>query len=103
MDFNEYQDKAMSFRLFNADELYAVLNLTGEVGELNSLLAKSIRDGEPEGFRDSIKKELGDILWHVAAIADDVGVPLDQIAELNIEKLTSRKQRGVITGSGDNR
>lgn len=103
MNFNEYQDKAMSFRLFNADELYAVLNLTGEVGELNSLLAKSIRDGEPEGFHDLIKKELGDILWHVAAIADDVGVPLDQIAELNIEKLTSRKQRGVITGSGDNR
>lgn len=103
MNFNEYQDKAMSFRLFNADELYAVLNLTGEVGELNSLLAKSIRDGEPEGFHDSIKKELGDILWHIAAIADDVGVPLEQIAELNIEKLASRKQRGVITGSGDNR
>jgi NTP pyrophosphatase (non-canonical NTP hydrolase) len=103
MNLNEYQKKAMSFRMDTATSLYAILNLGGEVGELYSLLAKATRDGAKEDFDEQLKKELGDILWHVAAVAIDYGFTLDDVAETNINKLSSRKARNVITGSGDNR
>lgn len=51
----------------------------------------------------AVKKELGDVMWMVAAIADDNGLSLSEIAEHNIAKLIDREQRGVIDGSGDNR
>lgn len=50
-----------------------------------------------------IAKEVGDVLWYVATMANDLGISLESIAEMNIEKLKSRKARGVIGGSGDNR
>lgn len=103
MDLNTYQDRAMSFRLGTATTEYAEKNLVGEVGEFFSLQAKAIRDGEKEDHRTNIKKELGDILWHVAALAKDNGFTLGDIAYSNIEKLESRRARNVIAGSGDNR
>lgn len=103
MKLNEYQDKAMSFRLPSADEQYAMFNLTGEVGELNSLIAKAIRDGQKPDLYDNIKKELGDILWCLAAVAKDLELTLEEVAEANIDKLSLRKANGTIQGSGDNR
>lgn len=105
MDFNEYQNQAMTFRMPTATPMYAVVNYAGETGELCSLIAKGIRDGvkDNEEFRSKLKKELGDGLWHIAAIAMDNGFSLREIAEGNINKLSSRSQRGTITGSGDNR
>lgn len=103
MRLNDYQDQARSFRMKSADETYALLNISGEVGELLSIYAKGKRDGFLVGYRDLIAKELGDILWHIAAIADDEGMTLNDIAQLNINKLSSRKERNVLTGSGDNR
>lgn len=103
MKLNEYQDKAMSFRLPSADDLYAMFNLTGEVGELNSLLAKAIRDGHKPDLYDNIKKELGDILWCLAAVAKGWEFTLEEVAEANIDKLSLRKANGTIQGSGDNR
>jgi NTP pyrophosphatase (non-canonical NTP hydrolase) len=103
MEFNEYQQKVLQFRSVTADEMYAVIGLSGEVGELHSLIAKGIRDGvkNEEEFDANIKKELGDILWFIAAIADDLEVDLDDIAEMNYQKLKDRFNRGVIGGSGD--
>lgn len=103
MNLNEYAEQARVFRSDTADWNYALLNLAGEVGELLGLVAKVIRDGPNEKFRDLGIKELGDILWHVAAVADDLGVSLDDVATININKLESRKQRGVLGGSGDER
>lgn len=103
MELNDYQDKAMSFRLATANESYALLNLAGEVGELFSLLAKSVRDGEKEDHEEQIKKELGDILWCLAAVAEDNNYSLDQIAQANIDKLSSRSKRNQLQGSGDDR
>lgn len=103
MDFNKYQEEAMSFRMDTATDLYALLSLSAEVGELHTLVSKALRDGAKDDFRDQVKKELGDILWNIAAVAADGGFALEEIAAANIEKLSSRKQRGVITGSGDNR
>lgn len=102
MTLNEYQMLAMRFRLPSADEAYALFGLSGEVGELHGYLAKAIRDGfEPD--TDHLKKELGDILWFLAAIADDIGLDLKDIAANNLIKLESRKARNVIQGNGDNR
>lgn len=104
MNLNEYQMLAMRFRLPSADEDYAIMNLAGEVGEVLSLRAKAIRDGAVYSeFQTNLMKELGDVLWHVAAIADDHHLSLKDIAASNLLKLESRKARNVIQGNGDNR
>ena len=102
MHFNQYQDAINEFRLPTANIDYLVLGLIGEIGELYGHWAKDIRDDRPMDIAHEAK-ELGDILWFVAAIAQDLGVSLDEIATKNLEKLASRKARGTIKGSGDNR
>lgn len=103
MNLNEYQNTAMGFRLPSAGTSYALLNIGGEVGELLSLVAKGIRDGRKTDHDMNVKKELGDILWHVAAIALDHGFTLEEVAVSNINKLSKRKDTGTIQGSGDDR
>lgn len=101
-DLTAYQRDALSFRLPGACEAYAILGLPGEVGELLGYMAKCLRDGKREDYAN-IKKELGDILWFVAAIADDYGFTLADVAQGNIDKLSGRKDRGTLQGSGDDR
>lgn len=101
-EIDNYQDLAMSTRLETADEVYAMLGLSGEVGELHGYIAKVIRD-DTDIDREHIKKELGDILWFIAAIAHDQGLRLSEIADTNINKLKKRKAAGTLQGSGDNR
>lgn len=103
MKLNKYQDVAMSYRLPTANVTYAILGLVGEVGELYSSMAKQIRDGVTDEDFDNTVKELGDILWFVAAVAQDCGLTLEEIAKLNLEKLEGRKNRGTIQGKGDDR
>jgi hypothetical protein len=50
-----------------------------------------------------LSKEVGDVFWYLARFAEEIGYPLSNIAEGNLAKLTARKERGVIGGSGDNR
>lgn len=104
MNFTEYQQKAMAFRLPSANSEYAIINLAGEVGEVLSLEAKLIRDGGSiDEYRAKLKKELGDVLWHVAAIAKDNGMDLNDIAVGNIDKLANRQKNNTIQGNGDDR
>ena len=100
---NEYQVQAAAVRLPSASPDYAILGLPGEVGELCSLVAKSIRDGRKLDHDQNIKKELGDCLWFIAAIAADHGLTLEDVARSNINKLYSRRDRNTLQGSGDNR
>ena len=60
--------------------------------------------GQPteEDIKD-MSKELGDVLWYVATMADHFGLSLKDIAQQNVDKLQDRKARGKIQGSGDNR
>jgi NTP pyrophosphatase (non-canonical NTP hydrolase) len=102
MQFAEYSQAARSTRLATADHSYVVLNLIGEVGELYGKFAKAIRDGSKVEFMD-IKKELGDCLWCLSAMCDDLGTDLEEVAILNIQKLSKRKENNTLTGSGDNR
>lgn len=104
MNLDQYQQSAMSFRLPTADREYALLNLAAEAGEVAGKAAKIRRDGgDIEAYNADIKKELGDVMWQVAAVAADHGLSLSEVCQFNLEKLASRKQRNVIQGSGDNR
>jgi NTP pyrophosphatase (non-canonical NTP hydrolase) len=104
MNLNEYQKQALYFRLPTADSLYALLNLCSEVGELQGLIAKTIRDGvDKDTYPTLLKKELGDILWCLSAVCLDNGLLLDDVAQANLEKLASRKEAGTLSGSGDTR
>ena len=101
---DNYQKQAMEFRTSTADEAYALLNLAAEAGEVLGKVAKHLRDGgDEEVLRQNIKKELGDVMWMVAAVAADFDLTLSEVCAHNLEKLNSRKERNVITGSGDNR
>lgn len=103
MNFDDYQQKAWSFALDSAKTTnYLIPGLGAEVGELLSLFAKKVRDGNLMDD-EALTKELGDILWFVSSIAFWYGIPLESIAKQNISKLESRSARGVIGGSGDNR
>jgi len=86
--------------------VYPALGLSGEAGEISEKLKKIIRDqGGVIGPQQSVElaKEIGDVLWYVANLAGDLGFSLEQIGQMNIDKLSSRRLRGVITGDGDNR
>ncbi len=132
MDFKEYQEAASKTAIYPPifNVLYPALGLAGEGGELANKIKKLLRDkfsaklqegdvdliraakvvaaaleeiySDPEVKQD-IAKEIGDNLWYNSAIARDFGLNLDDIATQNIDKLASRKARGVIGGSGDNR
>ncbi len=86
---------------------YLALGLTSEAGEVAGKVKKLIRDGEDkEGFelkKIAISHEIGDVLWYCAMMAREVGVPLNTIMRDNLEKLHSRKERGTLSGSGDDR
>lgn len=109
MDFNDYQIKAKTTAIYPLEYaiVYPTLGLCGESGEVAEKIKKWLRDGGgsvlPEEKLELLKKELGDVLWYLANLADDLGLSLQEIAELNIAKLVDRKNRGVLQGSGDNR
>ncbi len=113
MKFDDYQKKAQKYDKFEKTDglnevgmIEKVLGLAGEAGETADKVKKILRDkgGEVTDVdREEIGKELGDVLWYVAAIARNLDLTLSGVAEQNLEKLESRYQRGKIGGSGDNR
>lgn len=110
MTFDEYQNKAMTTAI-NANRTfealtYRTLGLAGEAGEVAEKVKKIIRDKGCKltvQDKDELVKELGDVLWYVQALANYLEVPLSRVAELNLQKVLDRKNRGVTKGSGDNR
>ena len=109
MTFNDYQTQSRKTAIYpdlGKNFVYPVLGLTGEAGEVADKMKKTLRDDKgvvTEEKKLEIKKELGDVLWYVAQIATELGLSLDEIASVNLEKLFSRMERGKLTGSGDNR
>ena len=101
--FRDYQKTSVIFAIYPATHkvLYPTLGLCGETGEVAEKVKKQVRDGVFN--RHEVAKELGDVLWYLANLSNDIGYNLDEIADMNIEKLTSRKNRNKIKGSGDNR
>ena len=110
MDFKKYQKlsrkTALYSRLGKNWIVYPVLGLLSESGEIAGKFKKILRDQKwkiTAENKKEISKELGDVLWYIAQIATELGLSLDQVAKENIEKLFSRKKRGMLGGSGDNR
>lgn len=88
------------------DYLYPAMGLSEEAGEVAGKYAKAIRDNDgviDEDRKRAIVKELGDVCWFVAELCTCLGVSLEDVMQKNLDKLASRKARGVIHGSGDNR
>lgn len=108
MRLKTYQEEATKTAIYGSGSKvnYPVLGLVGEAGELANKYKKVLRDDDgilhPDKREDMIK-ELGDVLWYVAALARDLGANLEDVALANLDKLKSRQLRGVIGGSGDNR
>lgn len=108
LSLNDYQDGAISTAVY-ADKwkvIYPALKLTGEAGEVSEKIGKNIRDGDgtySDEFKKELAKELGDVLWYIAALSRDLGYTLEDIGQMNLDKLASRKARGTLSGSGDNR
>lgn len=109
MNLNEYQEKARETALYpdaGKNFVYPTLGLVGEAGEVAEKIKKVIRnDGGvmSDERRGEIKKELGDVLWYLAQLSTELGYTLEEVAQGNIEKLASRKERGVLHSEGDNR
>jgi len=108
MDFKEYENVAMLSAIYNGGDriIYPALGLGNEAGEVQGKIKKVLRD--KGGVFDvdtkaAIVDECGDVLWYLASLLKDLGYTLEDAAKANMTKLISRRQRGVIGGSGDNR
>lgn len=108
---NSYQNAAITTAIYPGRGtfeglVYVALKLNGEAGEVAEKIGKIIRDDASLMSlekRDLIAKELGDVIWYIAAAAKELGYTLDEIARGNLEKLIDRQARGTLSGSGDNR
>lgn len=122
MELNQYQIGAMGTCMpESSNPLYMLFEIGGEMGELQEKFAKAIRKGqikfvdndfivtdkmsyeELEEWKKLVKKEVGDIQWGIAGICHVMGWSLEEIAQLNLEKLADRAKRAVIEGDGDER
>ena len=109
MDFDEYQKVSRKTAIYpnrGKNYVYPTLGLVGEAGEVAEKVKKLIRDKKgkiSDEFRKEIEKEMGDVFWYLAQLATEFNLSLDSIARKNIKKLLSRKKRGKLHGSGDNR
>jgi NTP pyrophosphatase (non-canonical NTP hydrolase) len=108
MTLNEYEQFALSTAIYGEGQkiTYPTLGLAGESGEVADKVKKVLRDYDGV-FTDELKlniaKEIGDVLWYITALSRDLGFSLEEVAKMNVDKLESRKQRNVISGSGDDR
>ena len=115
LTLDEYQAEATEFAFYSMALVYPVLGLTGEAGEVSEKLKKLIRDNDLDFTQDDITEqmewrdkqamayEMGDVLWYLANAANDIGYSLEEIAQMNLDKLKDRSQRNKLRGSGDNR
>jgi len=109
MNFKQYQKEALKtadYPNIGDNFIYPVLGLTGEAGEVSEKIKKILRDDNgiiSEQKRLEIMKELGDVMWYIAALSSELKVSLEDVAKININKLKSRRSRNKIRGSGDNR
>jgi NTP pyrophosphatase (non-canonical NTP hydrolase) len=110
MTFDEYQKLALTTAITNPDPLMDktiwAMGVAGEAGEVVEKWKKIVayKDGKlSEEDKEDFKKELGDVIWYVAVMANSLGMSFDEVMEINVQKLHDRKKRGVIKGAGDNR
>jgi NTP pyrophosphatase (non-canonical NTP hydrolase) len=101
MTLNEYQKNHSQFSVYKKDKgiqdlTYTILALCGESGELANKLKKSLRSQTLPNV-DVLADELGDVLWYVAAVAEELGYSLENIALMNLDKLSKRKANDQLS------
>ena len=103
MKFDHYQDKTAETAIYPEDQAleYLALGLNGEAGEVAEKVKKHIRDGKE--LDEDFAKELGDVLWYLARLIDELDADFSDVADANLDKLFDRKDRDKLQGSGDNR
>jgi len=77
------------------------LGLAGETGEIAEKIKKYYRDGVID--KKDLQKEFGDVIFYWFALHGAMGMDPTKSIEANMIKLSDRKDRGVLRGSGDNR
>ena len=106
MTINEYQKLAMTTlnpELSPKDVLInGVMGLCGESGEAIDLVKKHLAQGH-ELDKERLAKELGDIAWYLAETAMALGYPLEDILQMNIDKLKKRYPDGFAVERSVNR
>ena len=118
MYMNDYQTAARRTAMGNSLDHF-VTGLCEEAGEVAGVMKRFHRGDEeyvnelawPDNMqhpltpfgKEKLLDEIGDVLWYIAMIADELDTTLEEVAQRNIKKLADRKSRNVITGSGDNR
>lgn len=109
MNISDYSRRASATKIFpeiKGTIIYPVLGLVGEAGEVAEKVKKMYRNDNGEmsaEFKTSLAKELGDVLWYINALADELGLTLEEIAEMNLDKVERRLEEGTIASSGDDR
>jgi len=109
MTFEEYQIRSRETAIYpdrGNNFVYPILGLVGEVGEITGKIKKVIRDNNgviSEERKQDLVIEIGDALWYISQLATELDISLENIAEANINKILSRKERGTLRGSGDDR
>src|SRR5690349_8020297 len=108
MQIAKYQSQAKTTILPNChSEEYMILGIGNESGELQGKFKKRLRGDEAyqddEKFKDMVVGEIGDILWYLAGLCTTMGIELNEVAELNIEKLLKRQEENKLMGDGDTR
>jgi NTP pyrophosphatase (non-canonical NTP hydrolase) len=108
MTIAAYEQKAKETAMYPREQAitYTALGLAGEAGEVAELIKKMIRDdGSWLSWerKEKLRGELGDVLWYLAQLADAAGLSLEAVAQANVDKLSSRAVRGVISGDGSDR
>ena len=100
----EYEDFVKSMKIYPEKHaiIYPALGIAGEGGEVAEKVKKWLR-GDKQLDKAEVMKELGDIMWYITSMADDLGYSLQQVIDLNVMKLKDRAARGVRKGDGDNR
>lgn len=103
MTFDEYQDQAVTTAIYKSEHqlTYPAMGLANEAGEVLGKVKKIMRDGVYD--RNAIAKEVGDVLWYAAALCRDLNVSMSDVAQMNLDKLRSRQERGTLQGNGDER
>jgi NTP pyrophosphatase (non-canonical NTP hydrolase) len=95
--------------LLSAGQIYVLMGLGGESGELQNLCKKALRGdfgkkpGENPEFLEKLNTELGGVLWYLAEVCNVFNLSLRVVAEQNLAKLKERKKSGTLMGEGDDR
>ena len=92
MKLNEYQklaERTINRKLnYEEMELHALHGMVGEIGEIHSIYQKRYQGHDKD--ENHIKKEVGDLLWFIAELCTSFGWTLEEIAQMNIDKLKAR-------------